>query len=318
MNRFQRELSVALAFALLLGILAWRANGFFEPDNLRNILVNNIPVLLTVIGMTLVILSRHIDISIGAQFAVCGVVAGLLAKAGVPMPAVLLLTLLCGALMGAANGMLVAWLGLPSIVVTLATLAILAEGLRWWREGESVSGLPADFQWLGLGQEMGQWVVVGAGITVFLAFAWGLRYLAAGRAIYATGSDPEAAWLVGIRPQWVVFGVFVLMGALTALGAMLNAIRFPTVFASTGLGMEMQVIAAVVVGGVAVSGGRGSLAGPLLGVALLGTIGSALVFLHVNAQWAKAIQGGIILVAVASDSRFGFRPLSVRKVPRER
>ncbi len=259
-------------------------------------------MLVAAVGMTMVILARNIDISIGAQFALCGVLAGLSANAGMPMPVVACVTLLGGAALGAVNGVLVAGLRLPSIVVTLATLAIFRETLRWAREGESVKDLPADFQWLGLGQDTGQWAVIAAAGVVFILAAWALRYLAAGRAIYATGSDPEAAWLVGIRPRLVVFGVFTMMGALTGLAALLNAIRFPDVDASAGLGMEMQVIAAVVIGGVAVSGGRGSLLGPLFGVALLGTIGSALVFLGAEAYWARAIQGGIILLAVASDS----------------
>jgi rhamnose transport system permease protein len=251
--------------------------------------------------MTLVILARQIDISIGSQFCVCGVLAGLLGRAGLPMPVVTLGTLLAGAAMGSLNGALVGGLGLPSIVVTLATLVILREGLRWAREGEFVRDLPADFQWFGAGQTTGQWLIVVTALGVFLVFAWGLRYLAAGRAVYATGSDPEAARLAGIRPRRVVFSVFVLMGALTGLAALLNAVRFPAVDPNAGTGLELQAIAAVVVGGVAISGGRGTLAGTLIGVALLGTIGPALVFLQTQPQWEKAIQGAIILAAVASD-----------------
>jgi rhamnose transport system permease protein len=302
MARYKRELSVAIAYALLLAILKVAAPSFYQGDKLRSILVDSAPVLVAVVGMTLVILARHIDISVGSQFALCGVAAGLLAKAGVPMPLVVLLTLTVGAALGTVNAVLVAGLGLPSIVATLATLVIFREGLRWARAGESVHDLPADFQWLGLGQNAGQWLIVSVPLAVFVVFAWGLRHLAAGRAVYATGSDPGAAWLVGVRPRRVVFGVFVLMGLLSALAALLNAIRFPQVHANAGIGMEMKVIAAVVVGGVAVSGGRGTLVGPLFGVALLATIQPALVFLDVSADWELAIQGGIILVAVASDA----------------
>ena len=302
MGRYKRELSVAIAYLLLLGVLWVAAPLFYAGGQLRNILVDCAPVLVAVVGMTLVMLTRHIDISVGLQVTVCGVVGGILAKADVPMPLVALGAILTGAMFGAVNGALVAGLGLPSIVVTLATLFILREGLRWWREGESIRDLPASFQWFGLSQDAGQWLIVGVALAVFVVFAWGLRHLAAGRAIYATGSDPEAAWLVGIRPQRVVFGIFVLMGALAGLAGLLNVVRFPIVYTTAQMGMEMQVIAAVVVGGVAVSGGRGTLVGPLLGLALLGTIGSALVFLHVEAQWAKAIQGAIILIAVASDA----------------
>jgi rhamnose transport system permease protein len=301
-HRYQREISVGLAYAVLLTVLAAAAPSFYQPDQLRGVLVSGAPVLVAAVGMTLVILARQIDISIGSQFAVCGVAAGLLAKAGVPMPLVALAALLAGAAMGSLNGALVAALGLPSIVVTLATLVILRESLRWAGQGELVLGLPPGFQWFGAGQQAGQGLVVAAALLVFLAAAWGLRYLAVGRAVYATGSDPEAARLAGIRPRRVVFGVFAAMGALTGLAALLNAVRFPDVNPTTGTGLELQVIAAVVVGGVAVSGGRGTLLGTLLGVALLATVGPALVFLGAKPYWEKALQGGIILVAVASDA----------------
>ena len=302
MGHYKRELSVAMAYAGLLLLLAVAAPTFYQGDKLRSIIVSSAPILVAVVGMTLVVLTGHIDISVGSQFSACAVAAGLLSQVGLPMPLVALGTLLTGAGLGAINGILIAGLRLPSIVVTLATLVILRESLRWWREGESVKNLPADFQWFGLGQDAGQWLIVGAALVIFALTAWSLRNLTAGRAIYAVGSDPEAAWLVGIRPRRVVFAVFVFMGAMSGLAALLNAVRFADVGASAGLGLEMEIIAAVVVGGVAVSGGRGSLLGPLLGVALLGTIGSALIFLGSEAHWAKAIQGAIILVAVASDA----------------
>jgi rhamnose transport system permease protein len=304
-GRYQRELSVAAAYALLLAALAVTASvrhtpSFFQ-DQFRQSLVTSAPVLVAAVGMTLVILARQIDISIGSQFSICGVAAGLLAKQGLPMPAVAVLAVAAGALMGVANGALVAGMNLPSIVVTLATMVTLRESLRWAREGEFVRDLPANFQWFGMSQTVGQWLVVGIALAVFVVFAWGLRNLAAGRAVYATGSDPEAARLAGIRPKRVTFGVFVIMGALAGLASLLNAVRFPHVDPNAGTGLELQVIAAVVVGGTAISGGRGTLLGTLLGVLLLGTIGPALSFLGVAAQWEKALQGAIILAAVASD-----------------
>src|SRR5262249_8906518 len=301
--RYQRELSVAAAYAVLLGALAVLSPSFFR-DQFRASLVSAAPVLVMAVGMTLVILCRQIDISVGSQFSICGVVAGLAAKAGLPMPAVAAVALSAGGLMGAVNGLFVAALGLPSIVVTLATMVTLREGLRWVREGEFVSDLPGGFYWFGVPQENGQRLIMGIALAVFLAFAWALRYLAAGRAVYATGSDPEAARLAGIRPRAVTFGVFVTMGALAGLAALLNVVQFVDVDPNTGTGLELQVIAAVVVGGVASSGGRGTLLGSAIGVGLLGSIGPALVFLHTNPQWEKAIQGLIILLAVASDALY--------------
>jgi rhamnose transport system permease protein len=146
------------------------------------------------------------------------------------------------------------------------------------------------------------WLVVGSAAAVTLTAAWALRNLAAGRAVYAVGSDAEAARLAGIRPRRVVFAVFVLLGALTGAAALLNAICFPYVQTNAGVGLELKVIAAVVVGGAAISGGRGTVAGTLLGVALLGSVGTALTFLGVDAHWEKALQGLIILIAVASDA----------------
>ena len=301
-RRHLREIAVAGVYLLLLAVLAVFAPTFFQGDKFRAILVSSAPVLVVAVGMTLVILARHIDISVGAQFSLCGIVAGLLTQAGVPMPLVALSTLATGAAYGAINGVLVAGLRLPSIVVTLATLGIGREALRWWREGEFVRNLSDRFQWFGAGQSAGQWIVIGIAVTMCGAFAWGLRHLAMGRAVFATGSDAEAARLAGILPQRVVFSVFTLLGALAGLGALLNGVRFVDIDPNAGMGMEMLVIAAVVVGGTAISGGRGTLAGTLAGVLLLGTIGPALVFLHIQPHWEKALQGAIILLAVASDA----------------
>lgn len=297
---FGRELSIAAVYGGLLLALAVFAPGFFR-DQFRTTLVSAAPVLVAAVGMTLVILARQIDVSIGSTISVCGVVGGMLARDGLPMPAVVAVTIAVGATIGAANGAFVAALGLPSIVVTLATMVTVRESLRWAREGELVLGLPAGFQWFGLGQSAGQWLIVGAALAVFAVFAWGLGYVAAGRAVYATGSDPEAARLAGVRPRRVVFGVFVLMGALAALAAVLNAVRFPYVAPNEGFGQELEVIAAVVVGGTTVTGGRGTLAGTLVGVLLLATIGPALTFLGATAQWDRAFQGAIILAAVAHN-----------------
>jgi rhamnose transport system permease protein len=304
-RRHLRELSVALALAVLLVVVAMRDLThlrFYSEQNVHLLLLRCAIVLVAAVGMTLVILARQIDISIGSQLSLGVILAGLLATADLPWPMVALLVLLAGGLMGALNGMLVAGLGLPSIVVTLATMVIGRESLRWWRGGQSVLDLPSSFQWFGAGQDAGEWLVVGVAVAVWLVFALGLRYLAAGRAIYATGSDPEAARLAGIRPRRVVFGVFVVMGILTGVAALLHTVRFVGVQPSVGEGLELEVIAAVVVGGTAVSGGRGTLLGTFLGVALLVTIGPALVHLGVSAHWDKAVQGAIILMAVASDS----------------
>jgi rhamnose transport system permease protein len=302
---YLRELGTAAALGLLLLVLAAAAPRFFSPDNLRDLAVANAPVLIIAIGMTLVLLTGHVDISVGSHFAVCSVSAALLARAGLPMPLVLAAVVLLGAMLGAINGLFVARLQLPSVVVTLATMVIWRDGLRWATEGAWVQDLPASFQWFGLPQRAGEWMIVVAALTALLAGAYALRSLAAGRAVYAVGSDAEAARLVGLRPDRVVLGVFLVLGACTATAAVLNSIRFSEVQGNAGVGLEIKVLAAVVVGGTLITGGRGTLAGTLAGVALLGVLGTALTFLGINPFWEKAAQGGIILLASAADALAG-------------
>jgi rhamnose transport system permease protein len=279
---------------------------FFELANLRDLIVGAAPVLVAAVGMTLVILARQIDISIGSQFAFCAVIAGVLSKHGVAMPLAAAGAVAAGAIFGALNGLFVAALGLPSIVVTLATMVGLREALRWTTGGEWVQDLPASFQWMGLEQDTGRILIPAVAVVLWAAAAWSTRHVAAGRAVYAVGSDADAARLVGLRPRRVVFGVFVLMGTLTGLAAVLSAIQFIDVQTNAGVGFELRVIAAVVVGGTSIAGGRGRLAGSLVGVLLLATAGPALVFLGTEAYWDRALQGAIILVAVAADA-FGSR-----------
>jgi rhamnose transport system permease protein len=304
-SRYKRELSAALSYVALLILVAIIAPSFFSAANLRDLTLNNAPVLLVAIGMTIVILVAQIDISVGSQFAIASVAAGALAKSGVPMPFVLVGVVMIGAAMGAINGALIGALRLPSIIVTLAMLVAWRDALRWITGGEWVQDLPPNFQWLGLGQSLGQWLIVIASLLVLGFFAWTLRNLAVGRAVYAVGSDTEAARLAGIEPNRVTFIVFMLMGALVGLAALLNAVRFSTVPSNAGVGLELKAIAAVVVGGTAITGGRGTLIGTLIGVALLGTIGTALTFIGINPFWEKAIQGAIILAALASDFVLG-------------
>jgi len=296
-----RPLWVALAWAALLALVAVVAPAFFDPVNLRDLIVRASPLLIVACGMTIVILARQIDISVGSQFAICGVVAGLLAREGLPMPLVAAGTMLAGAALGAINGVLVARLGLPAIVVTLATLVAWREGLRFATEGVWVQDLPATFQWFGLGQDIGRWLIGIGAAAVWASIAFVLGWTPAGRAVYATGSDAEVARLLGVRPPLVIAGSFIVMGALTGLAALLSAVQFIDVQANAGIGLELSVIAAVVVGGTSVSGGRGSLTGTLAGVALLATVGPALTFLGAPAAWERALQGAIILIAVSAE-----------------
>jgi rhamnose transport system permease protein len=302
LSHYRRELSVAAAILLMAAVLAVVAPGYFARDNLSDLFLANVPVLVAALGVTLVVLSGQIDISVGSVFAICGVMAGIFAKAGLPVFAAVLAACLIGAALGAVNGALVAYARMPSIVVTLATMVALRDGLRWATQGAWVQDLPRGFQWLGFPQTTYPLLIAAMTALVLILAAWGLRHLAAGRALYAVGSNREAARLAGIDTAAVTAAAFAAAGALAGLAAVLNAVRFNQIPPNAGIGLEMKVIAAVVVGGTAITGGRGTVAGTLLGVILLGMLSPALIFLGVTAHWERAVQGLIILAAVAFDA----------------
>lgn len=299
---FRREWPSLIALLLLYIFLAVAAPQFYTFSNLRDLALANVSVLLVAAGMTLVIVVAEIDISVGSLFAIVSVCCGFLAKAGLPVPLLPIAALIMGAALGACNGALISFVQIPSIVVTLATMVAWREALRWITGGAWVEGLPSNFQWVGLGQGAGQIAIVIAALAAFAALWWGSQHLSAGRMVFATGSNKEAARLAGLPTVGTTFSVFVLLGALTGLASFLNAIRFSDVPANSGNGLELEAIAAVVVGGTSITGGRGSLPGTFIGVILLGSIGPALTYLGTNPFWEKAIQGAIILVTVLFDA----------------
>jgi rhamnose transport system permease protein len=307
MKTYAREIAVAATIALLMLFLAFTTHGYFSRENLTDLFLANVPVMLIALGMTLIILTGEIDISVGSIFAVCSILMGVSARAGLSNTGAVLVACLAGAACGALNGALVAYMRVPSIVVTLATMVALRDGLRWITQGSWVGDLPPRFQWLGMTQTSYTTVTIFVVVLLVALTAAGLHSLRAGRAVFATGSNVAAARIMGIRTERVVFSVFTITGALTGLAAMLNAVRFNQIPSNSGLGLELKVIAAVAVGGVVITGGAGTISGAVLGVVLLGSIGPALTFSGINPYWEKAIQGAIILGAIAINALGNYR-----------
>lgn len=300
MKKYSREWIVAAALGLLLLSLAIAAPQFFELQPLLSRVTSQMPALIVALGVAMVIISRQIDISLGAQFSMCAVIAGLVAAAKLPLGVAIAAALGAGVLMGALNGLLVAYLGLPSIVVTLATMVTWQEALRLWQQGRLLN-LPEGIQWFGMSQAQGQTTVIGASFLLLIVLAWVMKHMAAGRYIYAVGSDAEAARLAGINPRHTTFGVFVGMGLLAAMAAVMNLVQSPQIQPSCGDGLELKAIAAAVVGGIAIRGGRGTLWGVLPGLFLLANVNPALTHFHQPPYWEKAIQGLVIILAVVAD-----------------
>lgn len=303
----KRLTSSPAAFGLLALILvtALKAPNFYAASNLRDLALTIAPTLVAAIGMTLVILLGEIDISIGAQYAICAIIAGISAKAGVPVLIAAVIAMAAGALLGAVNGTLIAQFRIPSIVVTLAAMMALRDLLRWTTEGAWIQNLPASFQWAGLGQTGGSILIALISLAVFAAFLSALQNLRAGRAVFAVGCSPESARMAGLDPKPITIAVFAISGMLVGLSAVLGSLRFTDIQSGAGVGLEMKVIAAVVVGGASINGGRASLWGTLLGVILMSTIGTSLTYLGIEAFWEKAVQGVIILAAVIANTLSG-------------
>lgn len=294
-----REMTLLVTIAALMLALSVFAHGYFTGENLADLFLENMPVMIIALAMTLTVLAGQIDISVGSTFAVASVVAAVSARAGHSNLTSAIAACAVGTACGALNGVLVAYLRVPSIVVTLATMVALRDGLRWLTQGAWIGGLPDTFQWFGMSQAAFTVKTLCLSAALITSFSLGLRYLHAGREIFATGSNEAAARVIGIDTARVVFSVFPVTGFLTGLAAMLNSARFDQVPSNSGLGLEMKVIAAVVVGGASITGGSATVAGTVLGVVLLGSIGTALTFLGVSAYWEKAIEGAIILAALA-------------------
>ncbi|HEX2101678.1 MAG TPA: ABC transporter permease, partial [Candidatus Synoicihabitans sp.] len=236
----RRELALLAAIAVLFALPLGGVSGFYTVATLRNLIIDNLPLLIAAAGMTIVIIAGQIDISVGSQFVVSGVVAGLTARAGWPMPVVVLTTLGAGATFGALSGWLVTRVGLPAIIATLATLVLGRNALILATGGDWIQNLPAGFQWFGLSQAIAQPTYIAAAALVFAGLVWALRHTAAARSVYAVGCDHEAARRIGLRPRAVVFGAFVALGVLTALAAILNFTRYPTIETNAGLGFELK------------------------------------------------------------------------------
>jgi rhamnose transport system permease protein len=303
MSRHSREVGLIVSIVLLLAVpmLFGQGRGFYTATVFKGIALDNLSVLIAAVGMTLVVLCGEIDISVAAQLAVCGVVGGTLSRMGLPIAGVIVCTVVCGAVLGLINGALVSWLSIPSIVATLAMWVLLENGLIVVTKGVWVQNLPEDFQWFGLGLVGGQIVFTTIALAVLAGFVFILRKTEFGRSFYAVGCSHEAALRMRIQPTRVVPTAFVILGALMGLAAVIHYCRYPEIETGAGQGLELKVIAAVVVGGTAISGGRGALIGTLLGVILLGVVTAVLAFTPLESTADKAVQGAIILIAVVAD-----------------
>ena len=287
-----------IGLAVIVGFVNPR---FLSANNLSDLLLGNAYVAVAAIGMSMVIVSGNIDISVGALIGVLATVSGSLAVAGYPIALAWGAPLVLGMAVMAMQGAVVAYLGIPSIVVTLGMLSILKGGLISVTGGRWITDLPdnfhlADVELFGV-LPMPVLIMVAATI---LAAAW-MRFWPGGRAIYAAGGNPEAARLCGVSPRRTTIFVFAVHGFFAGVAALMFATEMRVIQSTAPAGLELTVITASVVGGVSILGGVGTVIGSTLAAVLLAEIASALVFINVSPYWTHAVQGSLILATVVAD-----------------
>lgn len=300
-----REAILALAILLLLAVIASRFPAFISPGNLANVLTDTSPLIILALGQMAVILTKCIDLSVAANLALCGMIAAMLNGLGVPLPAILLVAIALGAALGAVNGLLVWKLNIPSIVVTLGTMTIyrgiiflLTDG-KWINAHQMSEGFKAFPRAVILGLPVMAWIA----LAIVAGFALLVSRTPLGRAFYAVGGNPHAAVYTGIDVGRTQCAAFVLSGALAGFTGYLWVARYAVAYVDIAGGFELDVVAACVIGGIAIAGGAGSVAGAVMGALFLGIVKNALPVVGISPFWQMAISGSAILIAIAFNAR---------------
>ena len=300
-----REMPVLLALVILVGVTYIANPLFLNSQGIKDLLLNSTIMIMLAVGQTLLIITRNIDLSVGSILGLVAFMTGTLFATypGIPIPVVFIAGMAFGALLGAINGMLVTAAKVPALVITLGTLYIYRGLNNAWAGGTQyfADDRPESFGNLSVDTILGFPVITLVAIVVVIIMAIYTLGTRPGRDLYAIGSDPDAAMLFGIPVRRRVFLAFLTNGMLVGLAGVLYASRFNSVGATTGSGIELDVVAAAVVGGVAIFGGSGSVIGAALGAVLLTTITSALTATRVDKFWQQAIVGVLILAAIIID-----------------
>ncbi len=305
-GQWQRFMQTVAPLTLLLGLLLlfqWQTKGLMlSASNLSNVAYRNAPLALVAIGITPVIIAAHIDLSVGSVMALGAVSAGLLFRdRGVPFEIAALLSIIIGLICGVVSGLITTKTKMPSFVATLAMMGF-ARGLALVISKSQTVGGDFSFmaRWMNaplMGLRPSLWLVLG---TVVIAHVL-LRYTTFGRAIYAIGANDTAAHLSGIRTSRVVVTLFALEGALFGLAGLVNLMQNASAEPTMATGIELDAIAAAVIGGASLAGGQGSVGGTLIGVAIMATLINGCNLLNVPNEWSKVIVAILIVLGVSYD-----------------
>lgn len=297
---YGQELVIACAILVLFAVVSAINPRFLGANNLNTIVSGNAYIAVAAIGMSMIIISGHIDVSVGALIGVLATISGTLAVSGYPVWVAWVAPIFVGVAVNAVVGALVAYGKIPSIVVTLGMLSILRGGLVSITGGAWISNLPPDFllaQQRLLGVPLPVWFMV---VLTVIAFVW-MHYSAFGRSLYAIGGNSEAARAAGIPIERRIVQVFMIHGAIAGLATILFATQLKIIQSTVPPNLELTIITASVIGGVSILGGTGTVIGSTLATILFSAIGAGLIFVNVSPYWLRAVIGVLILVTVLID-----------------
>ncbi|WP_336502844.1 ABC transporter permease [Microbacterium paraoxydans] len=308
-----REFGILLALVLVVTAATLNNPKFlFSADGWRDLLLTPSILVLVAVGQAIVLITRNVDLSVGSVMGLTAYLTGRLFIdiPGIPIVLVVIAAVVLGALLGLINGALVAYAKVPAMVITLGTLYAYRGINVLWTGSDRVnaSDMPRDFLALGTGQLLGIPILAIVAVLVLAVAAWYMKNTRGGREFYAIGSDPAAAELYGLRVTRRVLTAFVLSGALAGLAGVFYAARYGTINSQAGAGWELDAVGAAVIGGVAITGGIGSVWGAAIGAVLLLTINRALPILGIPDFWQRAVVGLLIIGAIVLD-----RVLAVRQ-----
>jgi rhamnose transport system permease protein len=300
-RRFEASWESMLVIVLLLGLALGRclSSDFFTPVNLGNLLADFTEIALMALPLTLIIVAAEIDLSIASVLGMSSALMGVLWQHGLPMPLVLVLVLLGGVLAGLINGLLVVKLGLPSLAVTIGTLAGY-RGLAYVLLGDqAVADFPARYTDFGIGT-LGNWFPEPFALVIIAALGFTVLLQATpfGRSLYAIGANQMAARFSGLDVARTKLKLFILSGTMSALAGIIYTLRFSSARGDNGEGFELTVVAAVLFGGVSIFGGRGSLVGVLLSLLIIGILKNGLTLYDVSSEVLTIVTGALLLSSV--------------------
>ncbi len=291
--------------AIMVIVLTIWTPGFFTPANLTNVLLQVAVLTIVALGMTLVILTEGIDLSLGPVLGLCGVAAGLLVVGGYPLAAAIGAALAIGIAFGLLNGALIALVGMPPFIVTLGTFGIAQSVATVLTRGDSVVKLPEYYRWFNDGVFLGIPVPLCATAAVF-GLTWILLYRTKfGRYVFAIGGNRQALTLSGTRVPLYHIAVYVYAGALAAVASFIMTARMNAAHPTIGVGLEFDAIAAVILGGTRFEKGHGGIPGTIVGAVAVGVLRNGLNLIGVSTEWQVAIVGLVIITAVGVDSLRG-------------